>query len=268
MLRQFFGRSNHQPEKQTANQKEQSLEAKIAQLHPEAIPHHVAIIMDGNGRWARAQGKPRTFGHAQGAKTLRTIVKFADSLGIQVISVYAFSTENWKRPVTEVKFIMNLLGQYLTSELEEFHKYNVQVRFMGDREGMPEVVLKKMEHALETTRNNTGIILNIAINYGGQREIVEATRELALLVQKKKLAPHDIDEKIVTEHLYTRGLPAPDLLIRTGGDLRVSNFMLWQIAYAEFWTTPVYWPDFSESLLVDALLSYQSRDRRFGGLNK
>lgn len=143
MLRQFFGRASNQPEKQTTNQEEQSLEAKIAQLYPEAIPHHVAIIMDGNGRWARAQGKPRTFGHAQGAKTLRNIVKFADKLGIQVISVYAFSTENWKRPVTEVKFIMNLLGQYLTSELEEFHKYNVQVRFMGDREGMPDVVLKK-----------------------------------------------------------------------------------------------------------------------------
>lgn len=268
MLRQFFGRAGNQPEKQTANQEEQSLEAKIARLHPEAIPHHVAIIMDGNGRWARAQGKPRTFGHAQGAKTLRNIVKFADKLGIQVISVYAFSTENWKRPVMEVKFIMNLLGQYLTSELEEFHKYNVQVRFMGDREGMPDVVLKKMEYALETTRNNTGIILNIAINYGGQREIVEATRELASLVQEGKLAPHDIDEKMVADHLYTRGLAAPDLLIRTGGDLRVSNFMLWQIAYAEFWTTPVYWPDFSESLLVDALLSYQKRDRRFGGLNK
>lgn len=240
----------------------------LAQLDPERIPQHVAIIMDGNGRWARQQGKVRTFGHAQGAKTLRTIVKFADSLGIKALSVYAFSTENWKRPVTEVHFIMDLLCKYLTIELDEFNKYNVRIRFMGERKGLPDVVQEKMDHALEVTKNNTGIYLNIAINYGGQRELVNATKEIAELVKEGRLNPDDINEKTLEDHLYSRGLPAPDLLIRTGGDLRVSNFMLWQIAYAEIWTTPVFWPAFTEELLVEALLSYQKRDRRFGGLHQ
>lgn len=237
-------------------------------LQPDLIPRHVAIIMDGNGRWARAQGKPRTFGHAAGARTLRRIVKFADHLGIKALSVYAFSTENWKRPVTEVRFIMDLLCQYLTSELKEFNQYNVRIRFMGSREGLPAIVQEKMDHALDVTKDNTGIILNIAINYGGQRELVEAVREIAGSVQQGTLTSDTINEKTIEEHLYTRGLPAPDLLIRTGGDLRVSNFMLWQIAYSEFWTTPVFWPDFSEELLTEAVFSYQKRDRRFGGLNQ
>ena len=240
----------------------------MAQLDPERIPRHVAIIMDGNGRWARKRGQVRTFGHAQGAKTLRSIVKFADSLGIKALSVYAFSTENWKRPVTEVHFIMDLLCKYLTIELDEFNKYNVRIRFMGEREGLPDLVREKMDHALEVTKDNTGIYLNIAINYGGQRELVQAAKEIAALVQSGELAPDDITEKTLEDHLYSRGLPAPDLLIRTGGDLRVSNFMLWQIAYAEIWTTPVYWPDFSEELLLEALLAYQKRDRRFGGLHQ
>ncbi|WP_296397611.1 isoprenyl transferase [Acidaminococcus timonensis] len=243
-------------------------EVDLSQLRPELVPQHVAIIMDGNGRWARAQGKPRTFGHAAGARTLRRIVKFADKLGIKALSVYAFSTENWKRPITEVHFIMDLLVEYLTKELEEFNQYNVRIRFMGAREGLPDIVQEKMDHALEVTKNNTGIILNIAINYGGQRELVGAMKEIAALVKKGQLQPEDINEKTIEEHLYTRGLPAPDLLIRTGGDLRVSNFMLWQIAYSEFWTTPVYWPDFSEELLAEAVLSYEKRDRRFGGLNQ
>lgn len=243
-------------------------EVDLSQLRPELVPQHVAIIMDGNGRWARAQGKPRTFGHAAGARTLRRIVKFADKLGIKALSVYAFSTENWKRPITEVHFIMDLLVEYLTKELEEFNQYNVRIRFMGAREGLPDIVQEKMDHALEVTKNNTGIILNIAINYGGQRELVGAMKKIAALVKEGQLQPEDINEKTIEEHLYTRGLPAPDLLIRTGGDLRVSNFMLWQIAYSEFWTTPVYWPDFSEELLAEAVLSYEKRDRRFGGLNQ
>lgn len=260
MLKNLFGKTQKETPK--------SLDELTAQLDPERIPQHVAIIMDGNGRWARKRGQVRTFGHAQGAKTLRSIVKFADSLGIKALSVYAFSTENWKRPITEVHFIMDLLCKYLTIELDEFNQYNVRIRFMGERKGLPDVVLEKMDHALEVTKHNTGIYLNIAINYGGQRELVNAAREIAALVQAGQLAPDDITEKTLEEHLYSRGLPAPDLLIRTGGDLRVSNFMLWQIAYSEIWTTPVYWPDFSEELLVEALLAYQKRDRRFGGLNQ
>lgn len=230
------------------------------------IPPHIAIIMDGNGRWAKAQGKVRTFGHQAGAETLKTIVRAADKLGVKVISAYAFSTENWKRPVTEVSFIMELLSRYLTNEIDEFNENNVQVRFIGSREGLPEIVKQKMDHAIEATKGNTGIILNLAINYGGQAEILHAVRSIAAEAAAGKLAVEDIDNKVVEDHLYTQGLPAPDLLIRPGGDLRISNFLLWQIAYAEIWTTKTFWPDFTPDHLVEAILAFQGRERRFGGL--
>ena len=230
------------------------------------IPQHIAIIMDGNGRWAKAQGKVRTFGHQAGAETLKTIVRAADKLGVKVISAYAFSTENWKRPVTEVSFIMELLSRYLTNEIDEFNENNVQVRFIGSREGLPEIVMQKMDHAIEATKGNTGIILNLAINYGGKAEILHAVRSIAAEAAAGKLAVEDIDNKVVEDHLYTQGLPAPDLLIRPGGDLRISNFLLWQIAYAEIWTTKTFWPDFTPDHLVEAILAFQGRERRFGGL--
>ena len=230
------------------------------------IPQHIAIIMDGNGRWAKAQGKVRTFGHQAGAETLKTIVRAADKLGVKVVSAYAFSTENWKRPVTEVSFIMELLSRYLTNESDEFNENNVQVRFIGSREGLPEIVKQKMDHAIEATKGNTGIILNLAINYGGQAEILHAVRSIAAEAAAGKLAVEDIDNKVVEDHLYTQGLPAPDLLIRPGGDLRISNFLLWQIAYAEIWTTKTFWPDFTPDHLVEAILAFQGRERRFGGL--
>ena len=230
------------------------------------IPQHIAIIMDGNGRWAKAQGKVRTFGHQAGAETLKTIVRAADKLGVKVISAYAFSTENWKRPVTEVSFIMELLSRYLTNEIDEFNENNVQVRFIGSREGLPDIVKQKMDHAIEATKGNTGIILNLAINYGGQAEILHAVRSIAAEAAAGKLAVEDIDNKVVEDHLYTQGLPAPDLLIRPGGDLRISNFLLWQIAYAEIWTTKTFWPDFTPDHLVEAILAFQGRERRFGGL--
>ena len=230
------------------------------------IPQHIAIIMDGNGRWAKAQGKVRTFGHHAGAENLKTIVRAADKLGVKVISAYAFSTENWKRPVTEVSFIMELLSRYLTNEIDEFNENNVQVRFIGSREGLPEIVKQKMDHAIEATKGNTGIILNLAINYGGQAEILHAVRSIAAEAAAGKLAVEDIDNKVVEDHLYTQGLPAPDLLIRPGGDLRISNFLLWQIAYAEIWTTKTFWPDFTPDHLVEAILAFQGRERRFGGL--
>lgn len=230
------------------------------------IPKHVAIIMDGNGRWAKAQGKARTYGHKAGAETLKTIVRAADTLGIKAITAYAFSTENWKRPVTEVHFIMELLSRYLTSEIEDFKANNVQVRFMGSREGLPAIVNEKMDHAIEETKNDTGIILNLAINYGGQAEILHAVRSIAQQVANGTLNVEDIDAPVFENNLYSKGLPSPDLMIRTGGDLRVSNFLLWQIAYSEIWTTPVYWPDFSPDMLIEAIKVYQSRERRFGGL--
>ena len=247
-----------------------SMPAKVSMnvdgLDINNIPEHVAIIMDGNGRWAKTRGKIRTQGHKVGAETLKTIVRAADTLGIKAITAYAFSTENWKRPVTEVHFIMELLSRYLTSEIEEFKENNVQVRFMGSREGLPDIVIEKMDHAIEETKNDTGIILNLAINYGGQAEILHAVKSIAQQVADGTLKVEDIDAPVFENNLYSKGLPAPDLLIRTGGDLRVSNFLLWQIAYSEIWTTQVFWPDFTPDMLVEAIKMYQKRERRFGGL--
>lgn len=251
---------------QTRSKAKNTVEVDTTGLDMNNIPQHIAIIMDGNGRWAKAQGKVRTFGHQAGAETLKTIVRAADKLGVKVISAYAFSTENWKRPVTEVNFIMELLSRYLTNEIEEFNENNVQVRFIGSRDGLPDIVREKMDHAIEETRNNTGIILNLAINYGGQAEILHAVKTIAAEAAAGTLAVEEIDNQVVEEHLYTSGLPAPDLLIRPGGDLRISNFLLWQIAYAEIWTTKTFWPDFTPDHLVDAVLAYQGRERRFGGL--
>lgn len=230
------------------------------------IPQHIAIIMDGNGRWAKAQGKARTFGHKAGAETLKTIVRAADKLGVKVLTVYAFSTENWKRPLEEVNFIMDLLCLYLTKEIDEFNANNVQVRFIGTRQGMSQKVLEKMDYALRSTQDNTGIILNIAVNYGSQLEIVEAVRKIAAQSVAGELAVEAIDEGVVEANLYTAGLPAPDLLIRPGGDVRISNFLLWQIAYAEIYYTNTYWPDFKPEDLVDAIRVFQGRERRYGGL--
>lgn len=246
--------------------KNEKLEFDISDLDMNNIPKHIAIIMDGNGRWAKAQGKVRTFGHQKGAETLKTIVRAADAIGVKAISAYAFSTENWKRPITEVNFIMDLLSRYLTSEIQEFNENNVQVRFLGSREGLPPIVIEKMDNAIRETKNNTGIILNLAINYGGQAEILQAVQRIAQEAKDGSLDVSAIDKQVFEDHLYTAGLPAPDLLIRPGGDLRISNFLLWQIAYAEIWTTKTYWPDFTPDHLVEAILAYQGRERRFGGL--
>ena len=230
------------------------------------IPKHIAIIMDGNGRWAKTQGKVRTQGHKVGAETYKTIVKACDKIGVKVLTAYTFSTENWKRPITEVSFLMDLLSLKLTTELQELKDNNVKVRFMGSRDGIPSIVRDKMDYAVEETKNNTGIILNLAINYGGQAEILHAVRSIAAQAAKGELNPEDIDAALFEDNLYSKGLPAPDLLIRTGGDLRVSNFLLWQIAYSEIWTTPVFWPDFTPDMLVEAIKVFQKRERRYGGL--
>ena len=236
------------------------------ELDMKRIPQHIAIIMDGNGRWAKAQGKVRTYGHKAGAETLKTIVRAANDLGVKIITAYAFSTENWKRPVTEIHFIMELLSRYLTNEIQDFHDNNVQVRFMGSREGLPGVICQKMDYATEVTKDNTGLILNLAINYGGRAEILHAVKGIAARIQDGSLSADAIDASVFEDNLYSRGLPDPDLLIRTGGDQRISNFLLWQIAYAEMWTTKVCWPDFTPAMLVEAIASFQKRERRFGGL--
>ena len=235
-------------------------------IDPRIIPQHVAVIMDGNGRWAKEQGKPRTYGHYAGAERLKEIVRIADNIGVKALSAYAFSTENWKRPAAEVNFIMKLLDRYLTNEIETFQKNNVCVRFMGSREGLPKNVQEKMDNAIQQTKHNTGIILNLAINYGGQAEILQAVKKIAAEVKDGLLSIDEINLTSFENYLYTKDLPPLDLLIRTGGDSRVSNFMLWQIAYAEIWNTEIYWPDFSSEFFSQAVRDFQKRDRRFGGL--
>ncbi len=235
-------------------------------IYKMEVPKHIAIIMDGNGRWAKEHGKIRTAGHQAGAEVLKDIVKAADNLGVKILTVYAFSTENWKRPKMEVDFIMQLLGSYLKKEIPEFNANNVQVRFVGSREGLPKSVLEELDSVLQSTAKNTGIILNLAINYGGREEIVSAAKKIVGAVQKGGLKVEDIDEKCFENFLYTGDLPAPDLLIRTGGDFRISNFLLWQLAYTEIWTTETYWPDFTPDILRTAVAEFGKRERRFGGL--
>ncbi|WEG11590.1 isoprenyl transferase [Pullulanibacillus sp. KACC 23026] len=230
------------------------------------IPSHVAIIMDGNGRWAKNKNLPRVAGHHEGMKVVKKIVREADRLGIEILTLYAFSTENWKRPKDEVDFLMKLPGQFLTSYLKELIEKNVQVRVMGDESRLPEHTRAAVNQAKEQTANNTGLILNFALNYGSRHELTMAMRTLAAEVQIGELKPEEIDESKISGALLSHAYPDPDLLIRTSGELRLSNFMLWQLAYTELIFTDVYWPDFSESHLQQAIQHYNRRSRRFGGV--
>lgn len=230
------------------------------------IPRHVAIIMDGNGRWAAERGLPRTAGHHAGMGALRRTIRAADELGIKVLTVFAFSTENWKRPQAEVDFLMRLPQEFLETDLPELIAKNVQVRMSGSREGLPLHTLQAVDTAIAKTQNNTGMILNFALNYGSRAEILTAVRKVAALAAEGKLKPQEIDEQVFSQYLYTAGLPDPDLLIRCSGEIRLSNFLLWQLAYAELWFTDVYWPDFTSEHLLAAVEAFRKRDRRFGGI--
>ena len=230
------------------------------------IPKHIAIIMDGNGRWAKRRNMPRTMGHKAGAERLRDIVREADALGVGAITAYAFSTENWKRPETEVSLLMHLIEQSLGSELDEFMTKNVRVRFIGERAQLPPPVVRSMVRAEERTAANTGLVLNLAINYGARAEIMRSVVKLAQRVERGECKAADLTEADFEAGLDTAGLPDPDLLIRPGGDSRISNFLLWQIAYTEIYLTDVFWPDFTPEHLRRAIASYQHRERRFGGL--
>jgi undecaprenyl diphosphate synthase len=232
----------------------------------ESIPSHVAIIMDGNGRWARKRALPRIAGHHEGMKTVKKIVKEANRIGIKVLTLYAFSTENWKRPREEVDFLMKLPGEFLNTFLPDLIKENVQVRIMGKKELLPLHTIKAVDEAINKTKNNTGMILNFALNYGSRDEITAAVKMIALDVKNGKLDPSQIDESKIEEHLMTQGLGDPDLLIRTSGEVRLSNFMLWQLAYSEFWFADVLWPDFSEDHLREAVSQFAQRGRRYGGV--
>ncbi len=232
----------------------------------QRLPRHVAIIMDGNGRWAQGKGLIRTAGHKAGVKTLKNILKAAIDLRIEALTVYAFSTENWKRPRPEVEFLMKLFSEYLIKELEEMNDYNVRIRFIGRMEGMPEGLQRQMREAEALMKDNTGIRFNVAANYGGQDELIRAAQSLARKAAAGEIAPEDIDAEAIDQQLDTAGDPPVDLVIRTSGDQRLSNFLLWQSAYAEFYFTDVNWPDFTPACFVDALVDFAGRDRRFGGL--
>ncbi len=232
------------------------------------VPKHVAVIMDGNGRWAQKRSMPRTFGHRAGVEALRDIVKAASEIGIGVLTTYAFSTENWKRPTEEVNLLMKLFSNYLDSEIDELDNNNVKIKFSGKTDELALSLQHKMEEAKKRTADNAGLILNVAVNYGGRAEIVRAVQMIAQEVANGKLKPEAINENSIEQHLYTADLPDPDLLIRPSGDLRISNFLLWQSAYTEFWFTNINWPDFKPQHLIQAIADYQQRDRRFGGLKK
>ncbi|MBM7619018.1 undecaprenyl diphosphate synthase [Bacillus tianshenii] len=236
------------------------------ELMQHQIPEHIAVIMDGNGRWAKKRALPRVAGHHEGMKTVRKITKSANSLGVKVLTMYAFSTENWKRPKLEVDFLMKLPEEFLGTFLPELMEENVQVRLMGNKSDLPAHTLRAVENAMEKTKDNTGLILNFALNYGGRDEILRAVKNAATDIQDNKLSMEQLSEEVFSTYLFSNQLPDPDLLIRTSGEIRLSNFMLWQLAYAEFYFTDVLWPDFDENHLFEAINSYQQRGRRFGGI--
>jgi undecaprenyl diphosphate synthase len=240
--------------------------APLADVPPERRPAHIAMIMDGNGRWAQRQGLPRVEGHRRGAAVVREITELCSDLGIGQLTLYCLSSENWKRPADEIAFLMLLLKEYIIEEREPIMRNNLRVRMLGRREAIPDHVLEELDKTIEMSRGNTGMWLNLAINYGGRGEIVDAVRALARRVRDGSLEPEDITEDSVSGHLYTAGLADPDLLVRTAGEMRVSNFLLWQISYAEIWVTDRCWPEFDEQQLHQAIRAYAARDRRFGGL--
>lgn len=246
--------------------KETSGSVSEGMLDPHNIPRHVAIIMDGNGRWAKRKGLPRSYGHRAGADTLKRIVIAADDLGIKVLTVYAFSTENWKRPDEEVSYIMKLMKSYLSKNLLALKEHNVRLHVIGDMKRLHPDLQEAFAQAEADMAANTGLILNVAVNYGGRLEITQAARRLAEAIQAGTIQPEEITEATLAQYLYTDPENDVDLLIRPGADKRVSNFLLWQMAYAEFWFTQLCWPDFTKDTLVEAILSFQGRERRFGGL--
>ncbi|HEU5318726.1 MAG TPA: polyprenyl diphosphate synthase [Chloroflexota bacterium] len=224
------------------------------------VPHHVAIIMDGNGRWAARRGQPRLFGHRAGTNNLRRVLEAAVQAGVGIVTIYAFSTENWDRSREEVSGLLRILGEALAREAPRLHKNGVQIRHLGSLEGVPDGLAGRIRDALELTRHNDRLILQVAFNYGGRAEIVEAVRRII----REGIPAAAVDEDLISSYLYTAGLPDPDLIIRTAGEMRLSNFLLWQASYAEYYSTPTFWPDFDEAELQRALDEYASRDRRFG----
>ncbi|MGL1472243.1 isoprenyl transferase [Vibrio parahaemolyticus] len=235
-----------------------------SQAFSDSLPKHIAIIMDGNGRWAKSKGKPRVFGHKKGVNAVRKTVAAASKLGIKAMTLFAFSSENWRRPEEEVGLLMELFITVLSSEVKKLHKNNLQLRVIGDTSRFSERLQKKIVEAENLTASNTGMVINIAANYGGKWDITEAAKALALKARNGEIRVEDINEQLITEHLTMVDLPEVDLLIRTSGECRISNFMLWQMAYAEMYFTPEFWPEFDEDSLVEAVTWFINRERRFG----
>lgn len=230
----------------------------------QPLPRHIAIIMDGNGRWAKGRGKLRVFGHENGTKAVRTAVETCVKLGIEHLTLYAFSTENWNRPKLEVKTLMRLLISSLKKEIDTLQKNNIRLQALGDISSMPPKVFQELTQVMEATKSNSTMTLNLALNYGSRDELTHCMREIAQKIKKNIISIEKIDETVINEHLYSRNLPDVDLLIRTSGEQRISNFLLWQIAYAELYFTDVFWPDFTDQHLYEAIANYQKRERRFG----
>lgn len=241
-----------------------SLPASLGEMANQGLPRHVAIIMDGNGRWAQQRGKMRVFGHKAGVHAVRNAVSFASRLGLSALTLFAFSSENWRRPESEVNALMELFIHVLGGEAKKLHKSNIQLRIIGERSRFSERLQQKVEAAEALTANNTGLVLNVAANYGGRWDITQAALSMAQALQRGELTVEQIGEETLGRYLSTQGLPDVDLMIRTGGDHRISNFLLWQLAYAELYFTPVLWPDFDEQVFSDAIASFASRERRFG----
>lgn len=238
----------------------------IYDINLSNVPTHIAIIMDGNGRWAKERLLPRTVGHKAGVEAIRAVTKECSALGVKHLTLYAFSTENWKRPKLEVDALMNLLYTYLNKELKELHKNNVKITTIGDIDVLPGKSLDAIKNAIDITKDNTGLNLNIALNYGSRNAIKNAVVDIVKNCKSGKIDIEDITEDTITKYLSTKSIPDPDLIIRTSGEQRISNFLLWEIAYSEFYFTDVYWPDFDGNEVRKAIYVYQSRDRRFGGL--
>jgi len=240
----------------------------LADVPAQKRPRHIAVIMDGNGRWAQRRGLPRIEGHRHGVTSVRRVTEECARLGIEQLTLYCLSVENWKRPRLELEFLLRLLEQYMIEERGTILRQNIRLATIGRRDGLPEDVLREVDKTIEMSRANTGLRLCLAINYGGRAELVDAVARIAEEARAGRLQPQDVTEETIQSHLYTAGMPDPDLLIRTAGEMRLSNFLLWQISYAEIWVTDVPWPEFDEAQLHLAIRDYAARDRRFGGLKK
>jgi undecaprenyl diphosphate synthase len=234
-------------------------------FNKDKLPQHLAIIMDGNGRWAERRGLPRSVGHREGAKVVKRVITNCLDFNIPMLTLFTFSTENWKRPKNEIMYLLKLFEKVLCREKENLIKNNIKINFIGRLDNLPNSLTEKMKELHESTKENNKLTLNLAVNYGGRTEILDALKSIILKIDHKKLSIEEINENTIKDNLYTHNFPDPDLLIRTAGEMRISNFMLWQIAYTEFWVTPVFWPDFDENNLIEAIRNFQKRVRKYGG---